>query len=72
MLTIKSDDVRGRSKAFEAIIKGIPVPEARLPEAFKLLVKELNALALDVETIKEVDGKTEVVDTSEFADDSDE
>lgn len=72
MLTIKSDDVRGRSKAFEAIIKGIPVPEARLPEAFKLLVKELNALALDVETIQEIDGRTEVVDTSEFADDSDE
>lgn len=72
MLTIKSDDVRGRSKAFEAIIKGIPVPEARLPEAFKLLVKELNALGLDIETIKEMNGKTEVVDTSELADDTDE
>ncbi|MCA9397236.1 DNA-directed RNA polymerase subunit beta [candidate division WWE3 bacterium] len=67
MLTIKSDDVRGRSKAFEAIIKGIPIPEARLPEAFKLLVKELNALGLEVEAIRNRDdGTQEVIDTSQF------
>jgi DNA-directed RNA polymerase subunit beta len=65
MLTLKSDDVRGRSKAFESIIKGLSVPEARLPEAFKLLVKELNALGLEVEAIREQNGQTEVVDTSD-------
>lgn len=52
MLTIKSDDVLGRSKAFEAIIKGLPIPEARLPEAFKLLIKELNSLGLAVDTLR--------------------
>jgi len=52
MLTIKSDDVVGRSKAFEAIIKGLPIPLARVPETFKLLMKELNALSLSIETIK--------------------
>jgi DNA-directed RNA polymerase subunit beta len=51
MLTIKSDDIVGRAKAFEAIIKGLPIPEARLPEAFKLLIKELNSLGLSVETL---------------------
>lgn len=64
MITIKSDDVVGRSKAFEAIIKGIPVPEARLPEAFKLLVKELNALGLEVEAIRDKNGEAEIVDTA--------
>lgn len=48
MLTIKSDDVVGRSKAFEAIVKGLPIPESTLPESFKVLVKELNALSLSV------------------------
>ncbi len=65
MLTLKSDDVRGRSKAFESIIKGLPVPEARLPEAFKLLVKELNALGLEVEAVREENGRIEVIDTSD-------
>lgn len=51
MITIKSDDVVGRAKAFEAIIKGLPIPEARLPEAFKLLIKELNSLGLSIETL---------------------
>ncbi len=48
MLTIKSDDVVGRSKAFEAIVKGLPIPESTLPESFKVLVKELNALGMSV------------------------
>lgn len=51
MLTIKSDDVVGRAKAFEAIIKGLPIPEARLPEAFKLLIKELNSLGMAIDTL---------------------
>ena len=48
MLTIKSDDVVGRAKAFEAIVKGIDIPESTVPESFKVLVKELNSLCLDV------------------------
>ena len=51
MLTIKSDDVVGRAKAFEAIIKGEEIPQALIPESFKVLVKELNSLSLDVQTI---------------------
>ena len=48
MLTIKSDDIVGRSKAFEAIVKGVPIPESTVPESFKVLLKELNSLGLDV------------------------
>jgi DNA-directed RNA polymerase subunit beta len=52
MLTIKSDDVRGRTKAFEAIIKGIDIPQSSVPEAFHVLVKELNALGLSIDFVK--------------------
>jgi DNA-directed RNA polymerase subunit beta len=48
MLTIKSDDVVGRAKAFEAIVKGTEIPEATVPESFKVLVKELQSLCLEV------------------------
>lgn len=48
MLTIKSDDVVGRAKAFEAIVKGTDIPESTVPESFKVLVKELQALGLHV------------------------
>lgn len=51
MLTIKSDDVQGRVKAFEAIVKGLDVPQSTVPESFNVLVRELNALALDIEPI---------------------
>jgi DNA-directed RNA polymerase subunit beta len=51
MLTIKSDDVVGRAKAFESIIKGTDIPQALIPESFKVLVKELNSLALRVEML---------------------
>ncbi|MEK7616753.1 MAG: DNA-directed RNA polymerase subunit beta [Patescibacteria group bacterium] len=67
MLTIKSDDVLGRAKAFEAIVKGIDIPQALIPESFKVLVKELQALCLSVETLgakiiqsQEVEEKEEV------------
>jgi len=46
MLTIKSDDVLGRARAFEAIVKGTEIPEATVPESFRVLVRELNALGL--------------------------
>lgn len=52
MLTIKSDDVQGRNKAFEAIIKGLDIPESSTPEAFNILTKELNALGLNIEQVK--------------------
>ncbi|OGG10520.1 DNA-directed RNA polymerase subunit beta [Candidatus Gottesmanbacteria bacterium RIFCSPLOWO2_01_FULL_42_10] len=51
MLTIKSDDVVGRAKAFEAIVKGIDIPASNVPESFKVLVKELQALGLNVTPI---------------------
>lgn len=49
MLTIKSDDVVGRAKAFEAIVKGVDIPEATVPESFKVLVRELNSLGLSID-----------------------
>ncbi len=48
MLTTKSDDVVGRAKAFEAIVKGMDIPTPKVPESFKVLIKELNALGLNV------------------------
>jgi DNA-directed RNA polymerase subunit beta len=49
MLTIKSDDVLGRARAFEAIVKGVDIPEATVPESFRVLIRELNALGLSIE-----------------------
>jgi DNA-directed RNA polymerase subunit beta len=51
MLTIKSDDVVGRARAFEAIVKGVEIPEATVPESFKVLIRELNSLGLSIETV---------------------
>ena len=55
MLTVKSDDVVGRVKTFEAIVKGRPIAEPGIPESFKVLIKELQALALDVKILTEND-----------------
>lgn len=64
MTTIKSDDVIGRSKAFEAIVKGEPIPESTTPESFKVLIKELNSLGLSVSPVgsitEEVTEKKEI------------
>jgi DNA-directed RNA polymerase subunit beta len=51
MLTIKSDDISGRARAFEAIVKGMDIPEATVPESFKVLVRELNSLGLSIDTV---------------------
>ena len=51
MLTIKSDDISGRARAFEAIVKGVDIPEATVPESFRVLVRELNSLGLSIETV---------------------
>jgi len=59
MLTIKSDDVVGRSRAFEAIVKGTDIPQASVPESFKVLVKELNSLSLSVTPLGVVAGEPE-------------
>ncbi len=56
ILTVKSDDVLGRVKAYEAIVKGENIPEPGIPESFKVLVKEMQSLCLDVEIMTE-DGK---------------
>jgi DNA-directed RNA polymerase subunit beta len=61
MLTVKSDDVMGRTKTYEAIVKGEEMPEPSLPESFKVLLKEFQALALDIELFN-TDG--EVIDVS--------
>ncbi|MDD3503819.1 MAG: DNA-directed RNA polymerase subunit beta [Eubacteriales bacterium] len=53
ILTVKSDDISGRTKTYEAIVKGESVPEAGVPESFKVLVKELQSLALDVQLFTE-------------------
>jgi DNA-directed RNA polymerase subunit beta len=53
LLTVKSDDVVGRSAVYEAIIKGKPMGKPGIPESFKVLVKELRSLALDVRTLDE-------------------
>ena len=65
MLTIKSDDISGRARAFEAIVKGTEIPEATVPESFKVLVRELNSLGLSIETVggKYIDATSE--ETSE-------
>ena len=56
MMTIKSDDIAGRRKAYESIVKAKPLPTPSIPEAFKVLTKELQGLALDVE-LRDVNGK---------------
>lgn len=62
MITIKSDDVPGRSKAYEAIIKGEPITRLNIPESFNVLVRELKGLGLEVELIGQRERKVEDVD----------
>ncbi len=62
MITIKSDDVPGRSKAYEAIIKGDPITRLNIPESFNVLVRELKGLGLEVELIGQRERKVEDVD----------
>jgi DNA-directed RNA polymerase subunit beta len=60
MLTIKSDDTVGRVKAYEAIVKGENIAEPSIPESFKVLLKEMQSLALDVSVLSEEGGQVEV------------
>ncbi|MCX6791534.1 MAG: DNA-directed RNA polymerase subunit beta, partial [Candidatus Gottesmanbacteria bacterium] len=68
MLTIKSDDVVGRAKAFEAIVKGTDIPESTIPESFKVLVKELQALGLNVNPTGVVTAKPPAAPTATVGD----
>ncbi|WP_028307174.1 DNA-directed RNA polymerase subunit beta [Desulfitibacter alkalitolerans] len=60
ILTVKSDDVVGRVKTYEAIVKGENVPEPGVPESFKVLIKELQSLGLDVKVLSEADQEIEI------------
>ena len=68
ILTVKSDDVVGRVKTYEAIIKGDHIPEPGLPESFKVLLKELQSLGLDVKVLKDDNTEVEIMETSEYGD----
>ena len=63
ILTVKSDDVIGRVKTYEAIIKGDNIPEPGIPESFKVLLKELQSLGLDVRVLREDQTEVEIMET---------
>ena len=69
ILTYKSDDVNGRLKAYEAITKGKPIPKPGVPESFRVLVKELQSLGLDMRVLDEDDNEVELRDLDEGEDD---
>ena len=66
ILTVKSDDVVGRVKTYEAIIKGENIPEPGVPESFKVLLKELQALALDVRVLDANNNEVEIKESTEY------
>lgn len=68
ILTVKSDDVVGRVKTYEAIIKGENIPEPGIPESFKVLLKELQSLALDVKVLREDNTEVEIMETVDYGD----
>ncbi len=68
ILTVKSDDVVGRVKTYEAIIKGENIPEAGIPESFKVLLKELQSLGLDVKLLRDDNTEVELKESSEMED----
>lgn len=65
ILTVKSDDVVGRVKTYESIVKGENIPEPGVPESFKVLIKELQSLALDVKVLTEEDAEIEIRESVE-------
>ena len=65
ILTVKSDDVTGRVKTYEAIVKGHNVPTPGVPESFKVLVKELQSLCLDIKVLNEAGEEIELRDEDE-------
>ncbi|MBR4720007.1 MAG: DNA-directed RNA polymerase subunit beta [Lachnospiraceae bacterium] len=68
ILTVKSDDVVGRVKTYEAIIKGENIPEAGIPESFKVLLRELQSLGLDMRVLRDDNTEVEIVESTDYAD----
>ena len=68
ILTVKSDDVTGRVKTYEAIIKGENIPEPGIPESFKVLLKELQSLGLDVRVLKDDNTEVELTEDIDYSD----
>ena len=68
ILTVKSDDVIGRVKTYEAIIKGDNIPEPGIPESFKVLLKELQSLGLDVRVLREDMTEVEIMENIDYGD----
>ncbi|SEK60442.1 MULTISPECIES: DNA-directed RNA polymerase subunit beta [unclassified Butyrivibrio] len=68
ILTVKSDDVVGRVKTYEAIIKGDNIPEPGVPESFKVLLKELQSLGLDVRVLREDNTEVEIMESVDYSD----
>ena len=68
ILTVKSDDVIGRVKTYEAIIKGDNIPEPGIPESFKVLLNELQSLGLDVRVLSEDGSEVHIMETSDYGD----
>ena len=66
ILTVKSDDVVGRVKTYEAIIKGENIPEPGIPESFKVLLKELQSLALDVRVLRDDNTEVEIMESVDY------
>ena len=66
ILTVKSDDVVGRVKTYEAIIKGENIPEPGIPESFKVLLKELQSLGLDVRVLRDDNTEVEIMETIDY------
>ncbi|MBQ7066412.1 MAG: DNA-directed RNA polymerase subunit beta [Lachnospiraceae bacterium] len=67
ILTVKSDDVIGRVKTYEAIIKGDNIPEPGIPESFKVLLKELQSLGLDVKVLREDNTEVEIMESIDYS-----
>ncbi len=68
ILTVKSDDVVGRVKTYEAIIKGENIPQPGIPESFKVLLKELQSLGLDVRVLRDDNTEVELAETIDYSD----
>jgi DNA-directed RNA polymerase subunit beta len=68
ILTMKSDDIIGRVKTYEAIIKGDNIPEPGIPESFKVLLKEMQSLGLDVRVLRDDNTEVEIMETAEYGD----
>lgn len=68
ILTVKSDDIVGRVKTYESIVKGENIPEPGIPESFKVLIKEMQSLGLDIKVLSEDNQEIEIKESSEYED----